>query len=97
MVDEAAFEVTLAGTRPRSAMTFDVAEERGLFLQETHKRGVLFGVPMFPTYAHTEDDVEQTVSAVEAAFELIERARESGDHERFLEGRPPGAVFQRKH
>ncbi|MFL5883903.1 MAG: aminotransferase class III-fold pyridoxal phosphate-dependent enzyme [Thermoleophilaceae bacterium] len=97
LVREASFEVGLIGNASRSAFEFGVVEERALFLQETHKRGVLFGVPIFPTYAHTEHDVEQTVSAVEVAFELIERARESGDYERFLEGRPPGAVFQRKH
>jgi glutamate-1-semialdehyde 2,1-aminomutase/spore coat polysaccharide biosynthesis protein SpsF len=102
--EQASFELMLVGNPPRSAMTF--AEQpggephdllRAIFLQETHKRGVLFGVPIFPTYSHSAEDVRATLDAVEAAFERMEMAHASGDYEAHLEGRPPGAVFKRKH
>ncbi|MEY2515598.1 MAG: spore coat polysaccharide biosynthesis protein SpsF, partial [bacterium] len=100
----AAFELQLVGNPPRSAMTFALeagAEPhellRAIFLQETHKRGVLFGVPIFPTLAHSDDDVRDTLAAVAAAFELMDRACAAGDFESQLEGLAPGSVFRRKH
>jgi glutamate-1-semialdehyde aminotransferase len=102
--DQAGFEVTLAGNPPRSSLTFATEpggpprdELRAIFLQETHKRGVLFGVPIFPTYSHTDADVRHTLDAVEAAFERMDAAHRSGDYAGHLEGLPPGAVFRRKH
>jgi glutamate-1-semialdehyde aminotransferase len=102
--DHAGFEVTLGGNPPRSGLTFaprpgDPPHDllRAIFLQETHKRGVLFGVPIFPTYSHSDDDVRATLDAVEAAFERMDAACASGDFEAHLEGLPPGAVFRRKH
>jgi glutamate-1-semialdehyde aminotransferase len=100
----APFEVQLVGNPPRSAMTF-AAEPggaphdllRAIFLQETHKRGVLFGVPIFPTYSHTDEDVRTTLGAMAAAFDRMAAAHATGDYEAHLEGRPPGAVFRRKH
>lgn len=99
---QTSFDVRLMGTPSRSAMTFapDAASPpsellRGLFLQECHTRGVLFGVPMFPTFRHDEADIAQTLDAVQAAFALMERAHVEGDLERHLAGRPPGSVFRR--
>jgi glutamate-1-semialdehyde aminotransferase len=100
----APFEVQLVGNPPRSAMTF-AAEPggaphdllRAIFLQESHKRGVLFGVPIFPTYSHTDEDVRTTLDAMAAAFDRMAAAHATGDYGAHLEGRPPGAVFRRKH
>jgi len=101
---QASFEVTLNGNPPRSSLTFapqagDPPHDllRAIFLQETHKRGVLFGVPIFPTYSHSDDDVRATLAAVEAAFERMDAACATGDFDAHLEGLPPGAVFRRKH
>jgi glutamate-1-semialdehyde aminotransferase len=104
LASQAPFEVQLVGNPPRSAITF-AAEPgaaphdllRAIFLQETHKRGVLFGVPIFPTYSHTDADVRTTLDAMAAAFERMAAAHAAGDYEAHLEGRPPGAVFRRKH
>ena len=101
---QASFALQLAGNPPRSSMTFALEDGgephdllRAIFLQETHKRGVLFGVPIFPTYAHSAQDVRQTLDAVAAAFERMEAACATQDFEAHLEGLPPGSVFQRKH
>lgn len=94
------FGVELIGNPPRSAISFSGADGapstalRGLFLQECHRRGVLFGVPIFPTYSHSERDIAQTLEAVEAAFELMEKAYTIGEVEAQLDGRAPGVVFR---
>jgi glutamate-1-semialdehyde aminotransferase len=94
------FGVELIGNPPRSAINFsDAGGEpsmalRGLFLQECHKRGVLFGVPIFPTYSHTEQDIVHTLAVLEAAFERMDEAHSAGDVEARLEGRAPGVVFR---
>jgi glutamate-1-semialdehyde 2,1-aminomutase len=100
------FSVELAGNPPRSALTFGKPQSvggegvdlstslRGLFLQECHRRGVLFGGPMFPTYSHTPQDIAFTLDAAEAAFALMEMAYSAGDIETHMEGRTPGVVFR---
>lgn len=97
---QVSFVVKLAGNPPRSALEFDDGagapsiELRALFLQECHRRGVLFGVPIFPTFSHAEDDVTRTLAVVQAAFEQMEAAYTAGNVAARLEGTPPGAVFR---
>ena len=60
-----------------------------LFLQETIKQGVLFGVPIFPCWGHTWPDINTTLDVVANAFTNIKTAQESGKPlETFLEGDP---------
>jgi glutamate-1-semialdehyde aminotransferase len=100
LASTAGFTVSLAGNPPRSSLSFadDAGESsitlRALFLQECHKRGVLFGGPIFPTYSHTSDDIEQTLRTIADAFEVMDSAIASGAPEKRLEGRPPGVVFR---
>jgi glutamate-1-semialdehyde aminotransferase len=100
LAEQVSFEVVLGGNPPRSGVTFGgnyeaaPLELRGLFLQEAHKHGVLFGVPIFPTYSHTEADIERTLAVVEAAFERMDAAYTAGDVASHLEGSPPGVVFR---
>jgi glutamate-1-semialdehyde aminotransferase len=100
LADQVSFGMTLLGNPPRSALIFHdesgdlSAGLRGLFLQECHKRGVLFGVPIFPTHSHTEEDINHTLSVVEVAFGRMEAAYTAGDVAAQLEGAPPGGVFR---
>lgn len=94
LVADVPFDVRLEGNPPRSALVFGSDDLRGLWLQETHKRGVLFGVPMFPCYRHTDADVRQTLVAAEAAFERMAAAHADGDYARHLEGAAPGSLFR---
>ena len=60
-----------------------------LFLQETHKRGILFGIPIFPCWTHTETDLANTVRACHEAFAIIKDIQDRGEPmENFLEGEP---------
>jgi glutamate-1-semialdehyde aminotransferase len=100
LADEVSFEVALAGNAPRSSLTFASRDGvppnllRGLFLQECHKRGVLFGGPIFISYSHTEDDVARTLAVVSDAFEVMDAAHRHRDVTGALEGDPPSEVFR---
>ena len=60
-----------------------------LFLQETHKRGILFGIPIFPCWTHTDTDIANTVRACHEAFAFIKDIQDRGEPmENFLEGEP---------
>jgi glutamate-1-semialdehyde aminotransferase len=94
------FGVELAGNPPRSTIGFRDGDGRpstalrGLFLQECHRRGVLFGGPIFPSYSHSEDDIALTLETVQAAFERMDAAHSRGDVEAHLEGSTPEVVFR---
>ncbi len=65
---------------------------RTLFLQELLARGVL--APSFViSYAHTDEDVDRTVAAVDEALAVYARALSDGV-ERYLRGRPVRPVFR---
>lgn len=70
---------------------------KSIFLQETIKRGILFGGPVFTTYSHTEEDIEKTVTASCEAIEVIKAALKGGDPAAYLEGEPVGVVFRQRN
>jgi glutamate-1-semialdehyde aminotransferase len=84
--------INLRGNPVRSVL--EILDENGkpdriaysLFLQETIKQGILFGVPIFPCWTHTWEDINTTLKAVNNAFTNIKTAQESGNLFNFLEG-----------
>lgn len=66
---------------------------RTLFLQETIKRGILMP-SLVVSYAHSDEDVNVTIEAVDDALDVYARALEDGV-ERYLVGRPSQVVFRR--
>lgn len=69
---------------------------KSLFLQETIKRGILFGGPVFISYSHSEADIDKTVEAATAAFEVIKKALSSGNPDGFVEGEKPSIIFRKR-
>jgi glutamate-1-semialdehyde 2,1-aminomutase len=66
---------------------------RSLFLQETIRHGVL--IPsLVVSYAHTDEDIDLTVAAIDAALEVYRQALDAGV-ERYLVGRPSQTVYRR--
>jgi glutamate-1-semialdehyde aminotransferase len=90
----------LHGNPPRSSFTFldeqgkESFDLKSLFMQETVRRGVLFGGPVFVTWSHTEADIDRTVDACAAAFGVMRRALDAGSVRAALEGEPVGVVFR---
>jgi glutamate-1-semialdehyde 2,1-aminomutase/spore coat polysaccharide biosynthesis protein SpsF len=99
LISESELEIELLGHPPRSGFTFRVDgaesfELRGLFLQETVRRGVLFGGPIFLTPSHTEADVTHTIAAVTDALEVMDKAVRRGRLADALDGPPPIPAFR---
>lgn len=91
--------VELIGHAPRSGFVFTRAGEvspdlRGLFLQETVRRGVLFGGPVFVTWAHEQPDLDYTVEVVAHALRVLREALETDSVAARLDGPAPGVVFR---
>ncbi len=69
-------------------------ELRGLFLQETVRSGILFGGPVFVTFAHEDADLDYTVEVVAEALGVLREAVETDSVAARLDGPPPGVVFR---
>ena len=69
---------------------------RSLFMQEAHKRGVLYTGSHIPTYSHDEEDVEFTLEGYRGALEVVSEALENDDVEDRLEGDPVGATLRER-
>jgi glutamate-1-semialdehyde 2,1-aminomutase len=67
---------------------------RTLFLQETIRRGVIMP-SLVVSYAHTDEDVDRTLEAVDGALEVYARALSDGPL-RHLEGPASRLVFDRR-
>lgn len=66
---------------------------RTLFLQETLRRGLLMP-SLVLSYAHTEEDVDLTIGAVDEALEVYRRALDEGV-DKYIDGRPIAPVMRR--
>lgn len=66
---------------------------RSLFLQETIKRGIIMP-SLAVSYAHTDEDIERTVDAIDGALGVYKRALADGV-ETHLVGRPSQVVQRR--
>ncbi|MBI1911711.1 MAG: aminotransferase class III-fold pyridoxal phosphate-dependent enzyme [Deltaproteobacteria bacterium] len=70
---------------------------KSVFMQETVKRGILYGGPVFINYSHSLEDIEKTIKASCEAIEVLKGAIESGDPAGVLEGEPVGVVFRQRN
>jgi glutamate-1-semialdehyde aminotransferase len=61
-------------------------ELKTLFLQEVTKRGILMGWTMFPSYSHTDEDIDRTLEIFEDAFAICQKALKEGSIASLLEG-----------
>ncbi|MDD5010014.1 MAG: aminotransferase class III-fold pyridoxal phosphate-dependent enzyme [Syntrophorhabdaceae bacterium] len=82
VIKELEINAELKGNSARSILEFKDDPDmvtKTVFLQEVVKRGVLMGVPIFPCFAHTMDDVNQTIRAIERAFLYIRKHENEPD------------------
>jgi len=60
---------------------------KSLFLQETIKRGVLFGPgAVFLSYSHKDADIKKTLSVCETSMKIVKNAVEENNVEKLLKG-----------
>ncbi|MBI3463388.1 MAG: aminotransferase class III-fold pyridoxal phosphate-dependent enzyme [Planctomycetes bacterium] len=100
LADHIGAPVRLDGHPPRSGFVFSPVGRyeplmlKGLFIQETVKRGVLFGGPIFMTYSHGPDEIQQTLAACGEALDVLVGAIRDDNVFDCLEGTPPTTVFR---
>ena len=82
------------GLRDRDAAGHPSQAYRTLFLQELLERGVL-GQSFVTSAAHTDDDIDLTIEAVQAALPTYRRAIEAGSVQGLLRGRPVAPALRR--
>lgn len=82
----------VGGAGPRTHFVFkdksgrDSLDLKSLFLQETVKRGILFGGPIFMTYSHTDKDIDRTLGVCAVALRILKKAMDEGDIDRYMQG-----------
>lgn len=102
-IRETGVPAVLIGNPPRSEIIFKDSDGnpslliKSLFLQETVKREILFGVPIYISYSHSEADIKKTITACREAFKIIKQAEKENDYKKFLEGEPMGEVFRKRN
>lgn len=67
-----------------------------LFLQETVKRGILFGYSAFSMFAHSEDDLQKTIEASDESLGIVKKAVGENRVLDYLEGEVVKPVFERR-
>lgn len=67
---------------------------RALFLQETIRRGLL-APSLVVSYSHSDDDIDQTIEAIDGALDVYRKALEDGPQAHLI-GRPVQPVFRRR-
>lgn len=67
---------------------------KSLFMQEAHKRGVFVPGSHIPSAAHTDEDIEYTLSVYDDVMGVLADAIRNDDVEDRLEGKPIGASIR---
>jgi glutamate-1-semialdehyde 2,1-aminomutase/spore coat polysaccharide biosynthesis protein SpsF len=97
---EAGVDLYLPGNPPRSGLVFrdssgqESLDIKSLFLQETVKRGILFGGPVYISFSHTDGDIKKTVEASFEALRVVRKAVDEGDIDKYMEGNKVGTVYR---
>jgi glutamate-1-semialdehyde aminotransferase len=97
---ETGVNVDIPGNPPRSSFVFrnrygnESLDLKSLFLQETVKRGVLFGGPLYISYSHKDEDIARTLEASYDAMVIVKRAFDEGSVDRYMEGEKIGTVYR---
>ncbi len=98
--NETGVNMEIPGNPPRSGLVFKDTEGReslsmkSLFLQETVKRGVLFGGPVYISFSHTQEDIDRTLNASYEALQIVKKAVNENDIDKYMEGEKIGTAFR---
>lgn len=90
------------GMGPRVGVGFHDAENassnalESLFMQEAHRRGVLFSGAHLPSYSHSDEDVAEMLDVYDDALAELADALEADAVEDRLDGQPVGASLRER-
>lgn len=100
--DEIGINMEITGNPPRSGLVFRDSEGnesldmKSLFLQETVKRGILFGGPIYISFSHTDADINRTLEASYEALKILKKAVDEGNIDKYMEGKKIGTVYRQR-
>jgi glutamate-1-semialdehyde 2,1-aminomutase len=92
LIEKYGLPVRCIGYAPRINLSFmekfdqPSLQLKTLFLQEVTKRGILMGWAMFPSFSHTDADIDRTLEVFEDAMAICQQALSAGDIASRLEG-----------
>jgi len=91
-------DANFAGSAPRHNLTFrethkDPGGMKDLFFQEMVKQGILFPNVVYINFAHTEQDIDRTVEAADAAFKIVAENQDRVDE--VLMGKRSVSIFRK--
>lgn len=85
------------GMEPRLSIRFDTDDPSGhrdLLHQELIKRGILLGPSIYTTWAHKNEHIEKTITAMRASLDVVAKSMDS-KVDLFLEGQRSIAIFKK--
>lgn len=89
----------LRGLPALTGFSFEPADKhlalRTLLTQSMLDRGFLAGEGFYPTYAHTDDIIDQYLDALDETFEILKKALADGDVAKYLRGPVAFSGFKR--
>ncbi len=92
LIEKYGLPVRCIGYPPRINLSFmekfdqPSLQLKTLFLQEITKRGLLMGWTMFPSFSHTDADIDRTLEVFEDAFAICQKALRDENLPALLEG-----------
>jgi len=98
--DEIGIYMEIPGNPPRSGLVFrdlggnESLDLKSLFLQETVKRGILFGGPVYISFSHTDEDINRTLEVSYEALRILKKAVDEGDIDKYMKGKKIGTVYR---
>ena len=91
-------QINFAGSGPRHNLTFkdtyaDASGMKDLFYQEMSKQKILFSNVLYINFAHSDEDIDLTVAAADAAFKFVTDNMNNVDA--VLQGKRSIAIFRK--
>jgi glutamate-1-semialdehyde aminotransferase len=99
---ETEVKMEVPGNPTRSGLVFrdlnnnESLDMKSLFLQETVKRGILFGGPVYISFSHTDEDINRTLEASYEALEILKKAVDEENIDKYMEGKKIGTVYRQR-
>ena len=100
IAEETGVKMEVQGNPPRSGLVFrdsqgnESLDMKSLFLQETVKRGILFGGPVYISISHTDQDINTTLDVSCEALQVVKKAIKEGNIDKYMEGKKIGTVYR---
>jgi len=91
-------DAKMIGAAPRSNIIFNVEDPGGakdIFNQEMVKRGILMGSQTYITWAHNDEDIDETIVAIKESLIIVKMAVDEDNVDSVIEGARSLSTFKK--